>query len=64
MGNRVGSQELPRLISISEYNGVRIQKSLPFIGAERKSRKNVHLDRRQETQWEISNKMKPLPEFP
>ena len=34
--------------------GVRMKNSLCFIGAERKSRKNVHLDRGQETKWEIS----------
>jgi hypothetical protein len=36
--------------------GVRMEKSLSFIGAERKSQKNVHLDRGQETKWEIPHK--------
>jgi hypothetical protein len=32
----------------------RMAKSLRSLGGERKSRKNVHLDRDHETNWEIS----------
>ena len=47
--NSLGSSEF------QNKAGVRMKKGLRFIGAERKSRKNVHLDRGPETKWGISN---------
>lgn len=46
--NSLGSSEFQKKA------GIWMEKSLRLIGAERKSRKNVHLDRGQETKWEIS----------
>lgn len=50
----LGAKNGPGSSEFQNKAGVRMKKSLRFIGAERKSRKNVHLDRGQETKWEIS----------